>query len=92
MASIVKNEKGFKVIRIDNDELQQAFGSPGICDNCSEMPEEGYYIAVLNRWFCPVCYHEWIKHAIYYKEDKPIEERNYQYMTEMLEICKYPWK
>lgn len=92
MASITKNEKGFKVIKIDNDELQQAFGSPGICDNCSEMPEEGYYIAVLNRWFCPVCYHEWIKHAIYYKEDKPIEERNYQYMTEMLEICKYPWK
>lgn len=92
MASITKNEKGFKVIRIDNDELQQAFGSPGICDNCSEMSEEGYYIAVLNRWFCPVCYHEWIKHATYYKEDKPIEERNYQYMTEMLEIYKYPWK
>ena len=57
MASIVKNEKGFKVIKIDSHELQQAVGSSGICDNCLEMPEEGYYIAVLNRWFCPVCYY-----------------------------------
>lgn len=92
MASIVKNEKGFKVIKIDNDELQQAVGSPGICDFCSDTPKEGYYIAVLNSWYCFVCYHKWIKRATYYKEDKPIEERNYQYMTEMLEKCKYPWK
>lgn len=92
MASIVKNEKGFKVIKIDSHELRQAVGSPGICDNCLEMPEEGYYIAVLNRWFCPRCYHKWILNATYYRGDKPIEERNYQYMTEMLEKCKYPWK
>lgn len=60
MASIVKNEKGFKVIKIDSHELRQAVGSPGICDNCLEMPEEGYYIAVLNSWCCPRCYHKWI--------------------------------
>lgn len=85
MASIVKNEKGFKVIKIDRDELQQAVGSPGICDFCSNTPKEGYYIAVLNSWYCPVCYQERIKHATYHKEDKPIEERNYDYMTEKLE-------
>lgn len=85
MASIVRNEKGFKVIKIDRDELQQAVGSPGICDFCSDTPKEGYYIAVLNSWCCPVCYHEWIKHATYHKEDKPIEERNYEYMKEQLE-------
>lgn len=51
MASIVKNEKGFKVVKIYSHELQQAVGSPCICDNCLEMPEEGYYIAVLNRCY-----------------------------------------
>lgn len=85
MASIVKNEKGFKVLNIDNNELRQAIGGRGICDCCLEKPKEGFYIAVLNRWFCPVCYHKWIRRADYYIEDKPIEEKNYQYMTKMLD-------
>ena len=90
MASIVKNEKGFKVLNIDNNELRQAIGGRGICDYCCEKPIEGYYIAVLNSWYCPRCYHKWILNATYYREDKPIEERNYQYMTEMLDKCKQP--
>lgn len=91
MASIIENGKGFKVIKIDNDELHKAIGSPGICDHCMEMPKEGYYVAVLNSWLCPECYHRWIKNATYYRDDKPIEERNYKYMTEMLDKCKYDY-
>ena len=52
MAKIVEFDR-FKVIKASAKEMFDAVGSPGICDYCSERPEHGYYIAVLNKWFCP---------------------------------------
>lgn len=88
MVSTVKNGKGFKILSIGRNELRQAIGGRGVCDYCSEKPIEGYYIAVLNSWYCPKCYHEWITINTYDEEDRPFEERNYQHMTEMLDKCK----
>lgn len=64
----------------------EAVGSPGICDYCSERPEHGYYIAVLNKWFCPKCWKEFKKRAVWYPEDAQIEERNFKHYAFCLGI------
>lgn len=59
MANIKDNKKGFKVIQISRKELVEElgqYGAIGICDYCNETASTGYYIAVLNQWFCPKCY------------------------------------
>ena len=76
----------FLVIEVTRNELHSACGSPGICDYCGKPHEDGYYIAVLNQWFCPKCYEEWKKDARYYPEDRPVEERNYQYYSKLLGV------
>ena len=76
----------FLVIEATRAEMHRACGSPGICDYCGKPSENGYYIAVLNQWFCPKCYEEWKKDARYYPEDRPVEERNYQYYSKLLGV------
>jgi len=61
MAKIKENEKGFKVIEVTANEMI-TIGCGNICDHCGEPHfGTGYYIAVLNRWFCSTCYDEWYK-------------------------------
>ncbi len=63
MANIKDNKKGFKVIQISRKELVEElgqYGAIGICDYCNETASTGYYIAVLNQWFCPKCYQAWV--------------------------------
>lgn len=77
----VKNEKGFLVMEITRAELVSKlaqYGCIGVCDSCMESPEVGYYVAVLNQWFCKKCYEEWLQRAERYQEDIPYEERNYE--------------
>lgn len=57
MAEIVKNKKGFKVMKMNLSEINY-IGGFGICDWCGNTSTEGYYIAVLNQWYCPKCYNE----------------------------------
>ena len=77
----VKNEKGFLVMEITRTELVEKlaeYGSVGVCDSCMTCPEVGYYIAVLNQWFCKECYDEWMQRAVRYRADIPYEERNFE--------------
>lgn len=64
MAKIVDDGSGFKVIEISRSEIVSsilgAYGAIGICDYCGKSPENGYYVAVLNQWICPECYHDFI--------------------------------
>lgn len=76
MAKVIENTKGFKVVELSLTELNQ-IGGYGICDWCNSSSFTGYYIAVLNHWYCPKCYEEWLKRATYYAEDAMIEERNF---------------
>ena len=78
MAKIVEFDR-FKVIKASAKEMFEAVGSPGICDYCSERPEHGYYIAVLNKWFCPKCCKEFKKRAVWNQEDAMIEDMNFTY-------------
>lgn len=55
MAQIVSNEKGFKVIHVETLDMW-VIGSPAKCDYCTAdmaTPDGGYYIAVLNKIYCP---------------------------------------
>ena len=86
MAQIVSNEKGFKVIHVETLDMW-AIGSPAKCDYCTAdmaTPDGGYYIAVLNHWYCPKCFEEWKQRARYYPQDVAVERRNYTYYAPRL--------
>lgn len=53
-------------------------GGYGICDDCNTPVSEGYFVTVLNSWFCPECYEQWLKTAINYEEDREFEKGNFK--------------
>lgn len=88
MAKIIENEKGFKVIEIDSREMLK-IGCGNICDHCNEIHwGKGYYVAVLNRWFCPACYEDWYQFATNYANehnaDGRCETKNFEFYKKML--------
>ncbi len=87
MAEIVKFDK-FKIIKATADELRKAthYFSFGICDYCGGRPKEGYYIAVINKWYCAECFSNFKKRVRWFSEDAPIEERNFQYYGKLLGV------
>ncbi len=84
MAHKHENEKGFLVIRTELLEEALRLGGIAICDSCNKSNYTGYYIAVLNRWYCDKCYEEWYAGAKRYTEDIPIETRNYNHYSKIL--------
>lgn len=85
MAKIIDNPKGFKVIAIRGIELMKFIPmAMGICDYCGQASFDGFYIPVLNSYYCPKCYEEWCKRAEYYEEDRPYEENNFNKMLAQL--------
>lgn len=89
MAKVVEFDK-FKIIKASAREMLDAVGSPGICDYCDDRPNEGYYIAVLNQWFCKKCFDRFKENARWYLEDAQIEERNFKYYASCLGINVEP--
>lgn len=77
MAKQKKNRKNFLVIEMTREEMLATwseFGGAGVCDRCNEMPEKGFYVAVLNDILCPVCFDDFLKTAKNYKEDRSFEK------------------
>lgn len=83
MAKKVDNQKGFLVIEVSAAELSAQTGGVGICDYCNTPAEKGYYIAVLNKWYCPKCYSEFCERSKRYDEDARIEKKNYERYAKM---------
>lgn len=72
MAKIVEDAGGFKVLEISRKELIEKLGhlgALGLCDYCMKPSDTGYYIAVLDQWLCPKCYHEFIERNVPIPED-----------------------
>lgn len=86
MASVVSNPKGFKVLKVSLVEITSIAGGMGICDSCNRSSFKGYYIAVMNRWYCPECYEQWLSRAYRYGEDEPIETKNFNRMCNLLNV------
>lgn len=93
MAKIVKNKKGFKVIRLAKAEvldLWGKYGGVGICERCNEIPESGgFYVAVLNQYLCERCFKDWLKKAEYYPEDEFFENRCFTEVQRRLQKLGY---
>lgn len=89
MAKILETDKGLKVIECSSAEIGKVNGLGfGVCDFCNDAPlpsQGGYYIAVLNSWYCPKCYEDWYKRAKYYPEDADIENRNFEFYRDLLD-------
>lgn len=86
MAKKVDNEKGFLVIEVSATECAEVFGGLGICDSCNSFDLKGYYVAVLNCWYCQKCYKEWIERAKRYVEDIPFEQRQFDHYCKLFKI------
>lgn len=97
MARIVENDKGFKVIALSTKECEslgwgimmdtQDLHHGMICMNCNNIIDgEVYYIPVLNDVMDKKCFEEWYSRAIPYSEDKHIEDRNFNYYKELLNL------
>lgn len=84
MAKIHQNDKGFKVIRTESLTEALKLGSVAICDSCNKTSFTGFYIAVLDRWYCDECYAEWYRTAKRYEEDSAIEDRNFKFYSGLL--------
>lgn len=81
------NNKGFLVLEVSRERMMERlekYGCQGICDTCLCIPEVVYYVAVLNMWLCKECFDEWYSDAERYKEDIPIEERNFERYKSLL--------
>lgn len=77
MAKIKKNKKNFLIIEMSMFEalgIWSEFDGVGMCDTCNDIPEKGFYVAVLNRYICPHCFAEWVKKAKNYKDDRSFEK------------------
>lgn len=83
MAQKIEHPKGFKIIECTGFETKK-FGGIGICDSCNESDFKGYYIAVLNSWYCTACYEDWSERANRHPEDEEIENRNYEAYSRIL--------
>ena len=92
MAELVKNDKGFKVIKLSADEASKlGWGISGsgtcICMHCNNLIlGDIYYPIVLNDTMDKECYEEWYKDAVNYSEDRKYEERAFQRVAKLLNL------
>lgn len=75
----------FLVIEVSGNECL-SFGGMAICDFCNNTAAKGYYIAVINSWYCPECFEAWKKRAHWYQQDALIEMRNFKTYAKILGI------
>lgn len=77
--------KNFTVYKISIEQCVRIFNGLGICDSCNDFATEGYYIPILNSYYCEECYNDFIKTSIYYYEDEFFE---LWHIKEVERICK----
>ena len=81
---IFTTDNGHTILEVGCKEMKNACNSLCICDFCGEQQtcdSTGFYIPVLNKWYCKKCYAIWEADCKYYPEDEGIAERNYIRMT-----------
>jgi hypothetical protein len=73
---IEKSKQGYKVIPFTKQDCRDLFGSPGICDMCGNIADNGKYIFVLHNYECQACFKNFEKTIPFFTEDLKAEERN----------------
>lgn len=88
MAKVYQGQKPFKIIKVSALEAKLLWGvaiNDQCCDRCNmKSPEHGFYIAVLNQWFCEKCFRKWYSSATFYEEDKYFETMNFDHAIHRL--------
>lgn len=71
----IETKKGYVAYKVIAEEMFSIyFGN--MCDFCGTIKETGYYIPVLNCFYCEDCFKAWESRGKYYSEDIHIEKRN----------------
>lgn len=91
MATLVKNSKEFKVIKMSLEEAYNlGWGiakNKCICMNCNNfITGDLYFPVVLNDTMDKECYEKWLAEAINYPEDREYEESRYNQIKGKLNI------
>lgn len=97
MARIIENDKGFKVIEMTADEAVNKCGfgftecgeTILVDDDTNEILESDrpvIYIAVLNHLVSVETYNDWLSEAVNYPEDKPFENKHFNYIKNLLNL------
>ena len=77
MAKLIEVNK-FKVIECTAAELMDAYKTQFcVCDFCGTpaLPsDKGYYIPVLNHWYCGKCFEDFKSDQTWHPEDKGFED------------------
>ena len=81
MAQIIKTNNGFQIIKMPVQEAIAVLDCFGECNLCGEPIPDGYYIPVINQWYCETCYNAWVSSAIRYRSDIGVERKRFN------EIC-----
>ena len=84
-----KIKQGLIVYETDAQTMIDAFDGLGLCDSCCFYSPKGYYIPVLNSYYCPKCFEDWLTRARRYESDVPYENNkieNFEFMLRVLGI------
>ena len=89
-----KSKQGYKVIKfLKLNPIEVFEGGLSICDYCNTFGLEGYYIPVLNRYYCEKCFSDFESRTPFYEEDLVFEEQQYVNIICRLDtICKNLYK
>ena len=84
MARKIENDKKFYIIRMTVQEAIATMDCFGECNLCGDGCEYGYYIPVINQFYCETCYDAWYRTATRYKSEIYNETKRYNAMVEKL--------
>lgn len=78
-----KMKNGLTVYKMTAEEAKKVFpGGLGVCDFCNTKTKDGYYMPVLNHYYCNPCFNAWKLRAKRYPEDSWFE-------NEMIEALEF---
>lgn len=81
-----KTKQGLVVYETDAKTVIDAFDGLGLCDACCTYSPKGYYIPVLNSYYCPKCYEDWLTRAKKFVQDEWYETRKIDEFEFMLKV------
>lgn len=86
MASLWKNDRQFKIIKMTWKEYVAVTDSWGLCSCCGDNSSEEplYYVALVNDTYCQTCFDAYYKEAKRYKSDFQKEQKNFIEMRNKL--------
>ena len=86
MATQWINDKNLLIIKMTWREYVAITDSFGICDCCGtqQFDNRGYYVALVNDWYCPTCLDAYLKGAKRYSVDLEKERYNFNNVVSKL--------